>query len=76
MAVPKHLDEATAQLKDAALRIEVARTREPTLESAHEWLGALTDFAMALSDIQSFNNESVHEKLHEIGGRVGLRSRL
>lgn len=72
MPVPKHLDEAVARLKQALVRIDVARAKPLTLETLQEWLGALTDYAVAQGDIETFNNESVHEKLHELGGRVGL----
>ena len=73
MAVPKHVDQTARRLKDAVTRIEAARARPATLESLGEWLAALTDFALASSDINSFNNESIHEKLHELAGRAGLR---
>jgi hypothetical protein len=73
MAVPKHLDEAASRLKEARLRIEVARESPASLDSLKEWLAALTDYAEALKDIQEYSNESVHEKLHQLAGRVGLR---
>jgi hypothetical protein len=37
------------------------------------WLEALTAYCEALADIQTYNNESIHEKLHELAGRVGLK---
>lgn len=73
MAVPKHLNEAAARLKEASARIDEARSQPATPEGTRQWLVALTDFAMALSDIQAFNNESVHEKLHALAGRAGLK---
>ena len=73
MAVPKHLDEAVIRLKEASARIDEGRAKPLTLESLREWLVALTDYAVAMSDIQTFNNESIHEKLHELAGRVGLK---
>ncbi|GIW54613.1 MAG: hypothetical protein KatS3mg082_1017 [Nitrospiraceae bacterium] len=73
MAVPKHLEEAAARLKDASLRISQVRDLPFTAENQKAWLEALSDFCAALSDIQSYNNESVHEKLHELAGRIGLR---
>ncbi|MHB8872207.1 MAG: hypothetical protein ACYC8T_00835 [Myxococcaceae bacterium] len=76
MALPKHLDEATARLERASERIERARAKPSTPETQREWLEALTDFTLALSDIHQFTNESVHEKLHELAGRVGLKSVL
>ncbi len=72
MAVPKHLDEAVARLKTSLARIDEARAKPVTLKTLQEWLDALTDYTVAQSDIETFNNESVHEKLHEIAGRVGL----
>jgi hypothetical protein len=73
MPVPKHLDEAAALLKTASARIDAARAKPASIDGLQEWLAALTDFCRALADIQSFNNESVHEKLHELAGRAGLR---
>jgi hypothetical protein len=73
MSVPKHLDQSAAELRAASERIEAARQRPASLESVREWLDALTDYCSALSDIHSFNNESVHEKLHSLAERVGLR---
>lgn len=37
------------------------------------WLEALTAYCEALADIHTYNNESVHEKLHALAGRTGLR---
>jgi len=73
MAVSKHLDEAAARLKDASTRIEAARMKPLTLENVGQWLAALTDFTAALSDIQAFNNESIHEKLHELAARSNIK---
>ncbi len=73
MAIPKHLDEAVSRLNTASRQIDEARAKPLTLESVREWLVALTNYVLAASDVQAFNNESVHEKLHEIAGRVGLR---
>jgi hypothetical protein len=73
MSLAKHLEEAAARLKDASARIEEARTEPVTQASLQHWLAALTDYCAALADIHSFNNESVHEKLHQLASRVGLR---
>ena len=72
MPVPKHLDEVVELLKVASARIDEARAKPPSIPALQEWLAALTDFCLALADIQSFNNESLHEKLHDLAGRVGL----
>lgn len=73
MTLPKHLGEATARLEEAAWRIGQAREKSLTLETLREWLGALTDYTIALNEIHIYNNESIHEKLHLLAGRVGLK---
>ena len=73
MTLGKQLEQAAARMKDAVRRIEQARAKPASVESQQEWLAALTDYMTALSDIQEFNNESMHEKLHALAGRAGLR---
>ena len=73
MTVPKHLDEAVAKITEATLRIKDARQGPLTCENQKVWLEALTDYCLALSKVQAYCNESVHEKLHELAGRIGLR---
>ena len=73
MSLGIQLEQAAARMKDAVRRIEQARTKPASVESQQEWLAALTDYMTALSDIQEFNNESMHEKLHALAGRAGLR---
>jgi hypothetical protein len=69
----KDLEEATTRLNEAAWRIDQARKKPSTMETFQEWLAALTDYTLALSEIHQLNNESIHEKLHEVAGRVGLK---
>lgn len=73
MTVPKHLDEAAAKMREATSRIEEARQGPVTCENQKVWLEALTVYCLALSEVQACGNESVHEKLHELAGRIGLR---
>ena len=73
MSVPKHLGEAVARLKEASFRIDEARHGPVTCENQKVWLEALTDYCLALSEVQSYNSESVHEKLHELAGRAGIK---
>jgi hypothetical protein len=75
MAVPAHLEEAAARLSEASWRIDQAKAKTFTSEAQREWLAALTDFSLALSDLQRFNNESIHEKLHDLTGRLERLSR-
>jgi hypothetical protein len=71
MTLPKHLEEAARTMDLAMSRIDEVRQKPFTAENQREWLEALTDFCFALCDAQEFNNESVHEKLHELAGHVG-----
>lgn len=73
MTVPKHLDDAAAKMKEATFRLEEARQGPATCENQKVWLEALTEYCLALSEVQAYCNESVHEKLHELAGRAGLR---
>jgi len=73
MPVPKLLDEAASRMQEAAQRIDQARSGRTSAKRQREWLEALTDFALALADVQRFSSESIHEKLHELAGHVGLK---
>ncbi len=72
MATPEHLNKAVARLDSAAKRIEAVQAKPSTPDQMREWLEALTDFSAALSDIQIYTNESVHEKLHQLADHVEL----
>jgi hypothetical protein len=72
MTVPKHLEEAVSRLTEASPRIERIRARPSSSSKVAEWLEALSDFALAQSDIQTFNNESIHEKLHQLADALHL----
>ncbi len=73
MTLHKLLANAADRLSEAGARIERARMAPFDANQTKEWLEALTQYVLALNDIQSLNNESVHEKLHELAGRVGLK---
>jgi hypothetical protein len=72
MTLAKHLEDATARLREASVRIDEARALPANADSVRRWLEALTDFCAALADIQTYANESVHEKLHELAARAGV----
>ena len=73
MTVSRHLEQAAARLQEAEAQIARVREDPATLENQRAWLEALTIYAKALADIHTYNNESIHEKLHELAGATGLK---
>ena len=69
----RHVEEAAGKLREAAQQIALAREGPNTCENQRVWLEALTAYCEALADMHAYNNESVHEKLHALAGRMGLR---
>lgn len=73
MTVSRHLEEAAGRMQEAARQIASAREGPVTCQNQQVWLEALTSYCQALADIHTYNNESIHEKLHELGGQVGVK---
>lgn len=72
MSISKHLAEAISQLELASIRIEAASSSALDVAAIREWLSALTAYVHALADIQTYQNESVHEKLQLLARRAGV----
>ena len=73
MTVSRYVEEAAGRLQEAARQIALAREGPDSCTNQRVWLEGLTAYCQALADIQTYNNESIHEKLHELAGRMGLR---
>ena len=73
MTVSRHVEEAVEKLKEAEKQIAFAREGANTCENQRIWLEALTAYCQALADVHTYNNESIHEKLHELGGLAGVK---
>jgi hypothetical protein len=73
MTVSRHLEQAVARLQEAEAHITRIREGSATLEDHRAWLEALTTYCKALADIHTYNNESIHEKLHELAAVTGLK---
>lgn len=73
MTVSRHVEVAAERLKEAAQQIALAREGPDNVQNQRVWLEALTAYCEALADIHTYNNESVHEKLQALAGRIGLR---
>ena len=76
MTVSCHVEEAAAKLQEAARQIALAREGLNSCENQRVWLEGLTAYfarPWPISIPNIIENESVHEKLHELAGRMGLR---
>jgi hypothetical protein len=73
MTVSRHVEEAAQRLKEAVRQIALAREGPDSVQNQRAWLEALTVYCEALADIHTYNNESIHEKLHALAGHIGLR---
>jgi methylaspartate ammonia-lyase len=73
MTVSRHVEKAAEKLQEAARQIALAREGPNDFQNQRAWLEALTSYCEALADIHAYNNESIHEKLHALAGRAGLR---
>ena len=73
MPIPKHLDDAAERLARAEARILQMGEPPVTVDGLRDWVRALTEYVFALSEVQRYSNESVHEKLHELAGQVHAR---
>jgi hypothetical protein len=70
MTLKKQLEKAAERLEEAAARLQGASEEPVTLDSLAVRIDALTEYALALADIQAFNNESIHEKLQDLASRM------
>lgn len=59
------------RLAAAERRLGAVPAEPPTIESVHEWLGALTDYVTALGDLHSLDSPSVHEALTALAAALG-----
>lgn len=66
MALEKQLQEATDRLRMALLQIDEVRAKPPTQNAMHEWLVALTDYALALAEVHDLNMEALQEGLEDV----------
>ena len=66
MAVTQLMKAASERMEQAARRLRIAREGPFTPSALQEWLSALTDYALALGEVQAFSQESVHEKLQQL----------
>jgi hypothetical protein len=73
MTVSRHLEEAAEKLREARQQIALAREGPDSCENQRVWLEALTAYCEAIADIHTYNNDSIHEKLHALAGQMGLR---
>lgn len=67
MAVTKLMFAASEKMEGAARRLHEAREHPSSPTALQEWLTALTDYVLALGEVQEYSQQSVHEKLQRLG---------
>ena len=63
MALNKQLEEAAARLKMASVRIDEIRSRPASQDQMQEWLAALTDYVLAMTELHDLNMETLREDM-------------
>ena len=67
MAVTELMRDASERMERAEAKLKEARNGPFTPSALHAWLSALTDFAIALGEVQTYSQESAQEKLQALG---------
>jgi hypothetical protein len=70
MAVTKLMEEAADRKEQAERRLTEMREATFTPGNLKAWLTALTDYALALGEVQEYSQQSIHEKLQELAQLV------
>jgi hypothetical protein len=72
MSLTEHVEQALTRLEHAERAIRDCREKQATLENVHEWLGHVSDFVLALSEVHELDREALDSGLHQITERIGL----
>jgi hypothetical protein len=70
MAVTELMRTSAERMERAEAKLKEAREAPFTPSGLHAWLSALTDYALALGEVQEYSQESIHEKLQALGREV------
>jgi hypothetical protein len=72
MSLAKHLEQATSRLEAARSVLRETREEVATIDGLKRRVDTLEQCVSALSEIQSYTNESIHEKLHRIATQLRM----
>ncbi len=65
MTLDKQLEKAADRLKIASLRIDEIRSNPVSPDQMQEWLAALTDYALASTELHDLNLETLREDMDD-----------
>jgi hypothetical protein len=65
MALNKRLEGAADRLKMASVRIDEIRSRPASQDQMQEWLAALTDYVLAMTELHDLNMETLREDMDD-----------
>lgn len=74
MYLIRQLEEAAERLDMASAQVAEMQSRTCDSEERLEWLTALSDMVLAVSDIQALTNESMGEQLQAMAARLGVKA--
>lgn len=66
MALDKQLEKAADRLKISSLRIDEIRSKPASQDQMQEWLAALTDYALASTELHDLNLETLREDMDDL----------
>lgn len=66
MALNKRLEEAADRLKMTSVRIDEIRSKPASQDQMQEWLAALTDYVLAMTELHDLNMEILREDMDDL----------
>jgi hypothetical protein len=70
MAMTKTMEAAANKMEAASTRMRELREGPFTPGNLKDWLEALTDYALALGEVQEYSQQSIHEKLQALARQL------
>lgn len=67
MSTPELMKTAATRMEAAAKKLAEARELPFTPGALKQWMEALTEYALALGEVQQYSQQSIHEKLQAVG---------
>jgi hypothetical protein len=70
MATTQLMRSAAERMEQAEKKLREVRESSFTPSALKEWLETLTDYVLAMAEVQEYGQQSVHEKLQAMGRQL------